>query len=222
MYPADFLRHAREVCDRYDVPLVLDEVFTGYGRTGPMWAADHAGIAPDILCTAKGFSGGMLPMSATLVTEKIFEAFLGGRERTFLHGHSYGGNPLGAAVAREVLRVLDEEQTLARAAPKARAIAQAFSEMQALPSVVRARSLGMIGALDLAEKTRPGDPTGYFAEIGWRVFDAARRRGLYLRPLGNVIYVAPPINIPDSDLAELLGKARESIEEALGERPVRP
>jgi adenosylmethionine-8-amino-7-oxononanoate aminotransferase len=148
----------------------------------------------------------MLPMSATLATERIFEGFLGDAERAFYYGHTFCGNPLGAAVAREVLHVFDDEQILARARPKARRIAAAFHSMESLPSVANTRSIGMIGALDLA-----GD-AGYLADAGWRVFDEARKRGAYLRPLGNVVYITPALNIPDADLDELLATVRGSIE----------
>jgi adenosylmethionine-8-amino-7-oxononanoate aminotransferase len=206
IYDASYLRHARELCDRHDVFLVFDEVFTGYGRTGPMWAGAHAGVAPDLLCTAKGFSGGMLPMAATLATERIFQGFLGDAERAFYYGHTFCGNPLGAAVAREVLRVFEEEEILERAKPKAERIARAFEAMRELPGVARTRALGMVGALDLE-----GD-AGYLAHAGWRVYDAARERGAYLRPMGNVVYVTPSVNIPDEDLDALLLAVRESIE----------
>jgi len=208
MYDPAFLRAARELCDRHDVFLVFDEVFTGYGRTGPMWAGEHARVAPDILCTGKGFSGGLLPMSATLCTPRIFDGFLGAPERAFFYGHTYCGNPLGAAVALEVLRIFDEEKILERARTKSERIAEAFSALEALPGVARSRALGMIGALDLA-----GD-AGYLADAGWRVFEEARRRGAYLRPLGNVVYVTPSLNIPDADLDELLAIVRESVEAA--------
>ncbi|RIL04593.1 MAG: adenosylmethionine--8-amino-7-oxononanoate transaminase [Proteobacteria bacterium] len=210
MHDAAYLRAARALCTRHDVFFVADEVFTGYGRTGPMWACQHAGVAPDLLCTAKGFSGGMLPMAATLATRRIHDGFLGGRERAFYYGHSFCGNPLGAAVALEVLRVYDEERVLERAAPKAARIAEAFAKMASLRGVARTRSLGMIGALDLA-----GD-AGYLAGAGWRVYDEARRRGAYLRPLGNVIYVAPPLNIPDADLERLLAIVAESVAAVAG------
>lgn len=212
VYDPAYLRAARELCDRHDVFLVADEVFAGYGRTGPMWACEHAGIAPDLLCTAKGFTGGMLPMAATLATRRIFDGFLGAPDRAFFYGHSFCGNPLGAAVALEVLRVYDEEKVLAQAAPKAARIARAFAALGELPGVARTRALGMIGALDLA-----GD-AGYLARAGWRVYEEARRRGAYLRPLGNVVYVAPPLVIPDADLDELLGIVAESVAAALGGR----
>jgi adenosylmethionine-8-amino-7-oxononanoate aminotransferase len=212
VYPAEYLRHARALCDRHEIPLVFDEVFSGYGRTGTMWACEAAGVSPDILCIAKGFSGGMLPMAATLVTQRIFDGFLGDASRVFYYGHTYCGNALGAAIAREVLRVYDDERILERAKPKSRAIADAFASLESLPHVTRARSIGMIGAVDL--EFADAAP-GYLARAGWRVFDAARRRGVYLRPLGNVVYVAPPLNILDADLGELLGKVREAIEEVV-------
>jgi adenosylmethionine-8-amino-7-oxononanoate aminotransferase len=205
-YEAEYLRRARGLCDRHDTFLICDEVFSGYGRTGPMWASEHAGIAPDILCTAKGFTGGTMPMAATLATERLFEGFLGDPARAFYYGHTFCGNPLGAAVAREVLRVYEDEDILARAVPKADRIAEAFTAMGSLPGVKRTRALGMIGALELE-----GD-AGYLADAGWRVFAEARERGAYLRPLGSVVYVTPSINIPDSDLDSLLAIAHESIE----------
>ena len=213
VYPAEFLRHARALCDRHEILLVFDEVFTGYGRTGPMWASSAAAVSPDLLCLAKGFSGGMLPMAATLATERIFRGFIGERDRAFYYGHTYCGNPLGAAVAREVLRVYEDEKILENAAPKSRAIGEAFAAMGALPHVARPRALGMVGAIDLEGHDAS---SGYLSRAGWHVFEAARRRGVYLRPLGNVVYVAPPLNIPDADLSELLGKVREAIEEVAG------
>jgi adenosylmethionine-8-amino-7-oxononanoate aminotransferase len=151
----------------------------------------------------------MLPMAATLATERIFRGFLGDKSRAFYYGHTYCGNPLGAAVAREVLSIYRDEKILEHAAPKAQAIAAAFESLGRLRGVSQPRALGMIGAVDLDEQG-----AGYFGEAGWRVYEAARRRGVYLRPLGNVVYVAPPLNISTADLDELLGKVREAIEEA--------
>ena len=145
-------------------------------------------------------------MAATLTTQRVFEGFLGSPERAFYYGHSYCGNPLGAAVALEVLRVYAEEKILERAQAKAARIALAFQAMGDLPTVACTRALGMLGALDLV------GAEGYLAQAGWRVFQEARHRGAYLRPLGNVIYVAPPLNIPDADLDQLLAIVRESVE----------
>ncbi len=205
IYDPRYLRIARELCDRHDVFLIADEVFSGYGRTGTMWACEHAAVSPDLLCTAKGFSGGMLPMAATLASRRIFDGFLGGPERAFYYGHSFCGNPLGAAVALEVLHIYEEERVLEKIVGKAERIARCFAELAELPGVARTRTLGMIGALDLA------GGAGYLARGGWRVFEQARSRGAYLRPLGSVVYVAPPLVIPDDDLEELLRIVSESV-----------
>jgi adenosylmethionine-8-amino-7-oxononanoate aminotransferase len=210
MYDAAYLKHARDVCDRYDVLLVIDEVFTGYGRTGTMWACERAGITPDLMCLAKGFSGGMFPMAATLATTRVFDAFLGAPERAFYYGHSFCGNPLGAAIAREVLAVFREERIVEQAASKAARITKAFEAMREIPGVVRSRSLGMIGALDLSKGAE------YLGGLGWQVYAEARRRGAYLRPLGDVVYVAPPLTIADDELDTLLGIVEESVRAALG------
>jgi adenosylmethionine-8-amino-7-oxononanoate aminotransferase len=208
IYDAGYLRRARELTTQHDVFLVLDEVFTGYGRTGPMWATEHAGVRPDMLCTAKGFSGGMLPMAATLTSERIFDGFLGDPSRAFFYGHTYCGNPLGAAVAREVLSIYRDEDVLARARPKAERIRLTMAELANVPGVSGTRSLGMIGALDL-----PG--SGYLDRTGHRVYAEGLLRGAYLRPLGNVAYVAPPLSITDAELEELLGIFSESVRAVL-------
>jgi adenosylmethionine---8-amino-7-oxononanoate aminotransferase len=209
IYDAELLRRARAACDAHDVLLVADEVFTGYGRAGEMWACQSAGISPDLLCTAKGFTAGTLPMAATLCTTRVFDAFRGAPQRAFWHGHSYCGNPLGAAVAREVLAVYRDERILERSAAKAARIAAAFEELGRLPGARRPRALGMVGAIDL-----DADP-GYLGDRGWRAYDEARRLGAYLRPLGNVVYVAPPINIDDDDLEELLDIVKRAVAFAL-------
>lgn len=207
-YAPEFLRALRDLTRRHDVFLICDEVFTGYGRTGPFWASGHANVQPDMLCTAKGFTAGMMPMAATLVSERIFSGFLGGSERTFYYGHTFCGNPLGAALAREVLRVFEDERVLERAAPKASRIAKAFAQFRELPGVAETRSLGMIGALDLQ------GAQGYLEPQGWRIYREALRRGAYLRPLGSTIYITPSLNIPDADLDALLGIVEESVRAA--------
>lgn len=209
VYDASLFKKAREMCDRAGALLVVDEVFTGYGRVGAMWASAIAGVTPDLLATGKGFSGGMLPMAATLTTERIFDAFAAKRENTFWYGHSFTGNPLGAAVAREVLAVFRDEAVVERAQPKCARIASAFAKMGAIPGVARTRSIGMTGALDLAEDA------SYGGGVGWRVFEEARKRGAYLRPLGDTVYIAPPINIETADLDALLEIVEASVRAAL-------
>jgi adenosylmethionine-8-amino-7-oxononanoate aminotransferase len=208
IYDAEYLRGLRALCDANDVWLVFDEVFTGYGRTGPMWASEHAGVTPDIMCIGKVFSG-YVPMAAVLVNERVFGAFRGPRERAFQHGHTFCGNPLGAAIAREVLAVYRDERVLERASAHAPVIAQSFARIAALPGVERVRTLGMIGAADLAG----GDAgtAGYLHDVGWRVYAEARKRGAYLRPLGSTVYVCPPLTIEAGELAELLSILEESV-----------
>lgn len=206
VHPPGFLREARRVTEAHDVPLILDEVFTGYGRTGTFWASEHAGVTADLVCTAKGFSGGMLPMGAVLTNERVFDAFRGPRDRAFYYGHSFTGNPLGAAIGREVLRVFDDERVLEGIPRRAALIEATFERLARHRGVASWRAQGMVGALDL------DNGGGYLAGAGWRVFDEAKKRGAYLRPLGDVVYVTPSINIPLGDLEKLLSIVEESVE----------
>lgn len=212
MYEPSYLKEARLLTSHHDVLLIVDEVFTGYGRTGQFWACDHAAITPDILCSAKGLSGGILPFAATVTTDRVFEAFLGERSRAFMYGHTFCGNPLGAAVAREVLRVYQDEQILLGTVERAQLISASIARLAERPHVHNARSLGMCGAVNLGQG---GD---YLSDVGWRVYQKALSRGAYLRPLGDVVYVAPPLNIPISDLHELLSVFESSVAEVLDEQ----
>jgi adenosylmethionine-8-amino-7-oxononanoate aminotransferase len=215
IYEPAYLREARRLCSEYNVLLIVDEVFTGYGRTGSFWACDHAQVSPDILCTAKGLSGGMLPFAATLVSEKVFEAFLGAPDRAFYYGHTYCGNPLGASVAAEVLSIYKDEDIVAGTKERSGLIAQAFERLSALPGVENPRSLGMCGAVNLS------GGKGYLERGGWQVYEKALQRGVYVRPLGNVVYVTPPLNIPLSDLSELLFVVEECVGEVALEAQTR-
>jgi adenosylmethionine-8-amino-7-oxononanoate aminotransferase len=155
------------------------------------------------MCIGKAMSP-LLPMGATLATDRVFDAFRGGKERALMYGHTLCGNPLGAALAREVLAVYRDAQVLERARPKAAKIARAFERIASLPGVTATRSLGMIGAADLGG-------AGYLGGRGWRVFEEARRRGAYLRPLGDTVYVTPPLTIDDGELELLLGIVEDSV-----------
>jgi adenosylmethionine-8-amino-7-oxononanoate aminotransferase len=208
MYPPELLAALREETKRADTFLVADEVFTGFGRTGPMWACDHAGITPDLLCTAKGLSGGVLPFAATLATDRIYDGFRGDKSRALMHGHTFCGNPLGAAVAREVLAIYRDDDILRAATPKAARLAKRIENMTEVPGVTAPRSLGMCAAFEV------GAP-GYMGAIGWQISDVALELGAHLRPLGNTVYVVPPLNIENDDLDRLLGIVRESTERVL-------
>ncbi len=230
-----YLKALALACRRHDVLLIADEVFTGYGRLGPMWACDLAEVVPDLLCTAKGFTAGVLPMSATLTSQRVLDGFGGARSRAFLYGHSYCGNPLGAAVAREVLAIYREEHVLAGIPERAARIRAAFERMARDPVSSRlvreVRALGMMGAAELREGASARAPTevptvetsgdvdaGYTAAVGWLVFDEAKVRGASLRPLGNVVYVAPALNIALDDLDRLLAIVEESVRAVAAQR----
>lgn len=213
MYSPEFLRAVREATRAVDTFLIADEVFTGLGRTGARFACDLADVVPDLLCLAKALSGGMLPFAATLATERIFAGFGGSASRALYYGHSYCGNPLGAAVAREVLAVYRDEDVLGQVARKAPKVKAAFERMaETIPGIVRPRAIGMVGAVDLGSG-------GYLARGGWRVYEAARRRGLYLRPMGDTVYIAPALNIPEAALDELLAGVEASLREVATGRP---
>jgi adenosylmethionine-8-amino-7-oxononanoate aminotransferase len=208
VWPAALLSRVREATRRADTFLIADEVFTGFGRTAEMWACDHAGVTPDLLCTAKALSGGVLPFAATLATARIYDGFRGGKERALMHGHTFFGNPLGAAIAREVLAIYRDERVIPRARERAVALREGFESVGRIEGVRRVRTLGMVGAADL------GAP-GYYGRVGWKVHEAARARGAYIRPLGNTVYLVPPLVIGSDELARLLDILRESVAEAL-------
>ncbi len=208
MYPAELLRELREATERADTFLIADEVFTGFGRTGPMWGSRHAGVTPDLLCTAKGLSGGVIPFAATLATDRVYDGFRGDKTRALMHGHTFYGNPLGASVAREVLAIYRDEQVLEGAKPKARRLAERIAGMSEIAGVSAPRALGMCAAFEV------GAP-GYMGTVGWSISDQALELGAHLRPLGNTVYVVPPLNIGNGELEQLLDIVRESTERVL-------
>jgi adenosylmethionine---8-amino-7-oxononanoate aminotransferase len=211
MPPPEVLRRLRALADELDTFLIADEVFTGYGRTGTMWGCDQAGISPDLLCTAKGFTGGVTPMAATLATDRIYDGFRAdgsGGQRALMHGHTFCGHPLGAAVAREVLAIYRDEAILDGIASRAELIRRCFAGLEDRRGFQRARSLGMVGAVELGDG-------GYGGEAGPRFYQAALRRGLYLRPLGDTIYVCPPYTIDEGDLRKLLDGFVDAAQEAV-------
>ncbi len=208
-YPPAVLRRFRDAATRADTFLVCDEVFTGFGRTGTFWASSQAGITPDLLCTSKGLTGGTLPFAATLATARIYDGFRGDKRRALMHGHTFCGNPLGAALAREVLAIFRDERVLDGVPPRARRIAEAFADLGTIPGVRRTRALGMVAAADLEGEA------GYFGALGWAVHEEAKKRGAHLRPLGNTIYIVPPLNVPEADLEALHAIVRDAVRAAL-------
>jgi adenosylmethionine-8-amino-7-oxononanoate aminotransferase len=208
--PPGFLSAVRELCDRFGVLLICDEVATGFGRTGTMFACEHEGVSPDLMCVAKGLTGGYLPLAATLATERIYEGFLGGPEeqRTFFHGHTYTGNPLACAAALASLEAFESERTIQALQPKVRLLWELLEPIGAMPEVAEVRGRGFMVGIDLGEH----DPA---QRVGHRVTLEARRRGAIVRPLGDTVVLMPPLSISSAELRSLVGIAGESIEAAL-------
>ena len=194
VWPAEFLGGVRRLCDRYGVLLIADEVLTGFGRTGRMFACEHAQVTPDILCLSKALTAGYLPLGVTAATDAIYEAFLStDRGQTFFHGHSYTANPLACAVAIASLDLFRENHVLARVARLEQQMRAGLEPLRSLPRVGDVRVIGGVGVVELA-----GD-SGYLADIGTRLGAAFLERNLLLRPLGNIVYFMPPYAITDAE-----------------------
>ncbi len=214
VHPPGYLRAVRDLCDAHGVLLICDEVATGFGRTGKMFACEHEGVAPDLMCVAKGLTGGYLPLAATLATERIYEGFLGAHDewRTFFHGHTYTGNPLACAAALATLDVFEAEHTLERLGPKIELLGRLLDERIApLAPVAEVRRCGFMVGVELG-----GFPPG--ARMGHRVTLAARQRGAIIRPLGDVIVLMPPLAITEDELRRLVAITAEAIVEATAGR----
>ena len=204
-HPPAFLRAARAACDARGLYLIADEVMTGFGRTGTLFACEQAGIAPDLLCLAKGLTGGMLPLAATLATEGLFEAFLSDeRARALAHGHSMTASPLGCAVALASLGLARETRIERRLDAIGARLEAGLAELAGEPRVRDLRRLGGIVALDLVPP--PGEAAGYHAAMGLRLRRAAIEHGVLLRPLGSVLYAMPPASTTEEE-ADLLAGA---------------
>ncbi|HEY3186002.1 MAG TPA: adenosylmethionine--8-amino-7-oxononanoate transaminase [Solirubrobacteraceae bacterium] len=217
IHPPEYLRTLHALARRHGLLLIADEVATGFGRTGRMFACEHAGITPDLLCLGKGISGGYLPLAATLATEDLFAAFLGPYEefRAFFHGHTYTGNPLGCAAGVASLRIFRDENTLARLGPKITRLGERLTaEVAPLPHVGDVRQQGVMVGIELVADRARRVPYPPAARIGQRVVRSARARGVVLRPLGNVIVLMPPLAITPDELDRLLDVARDAIVEA--------
>ena len=206
VHPRGYLRGVRELTRKYDVLLIADEVAVGFGRTGRMFACEHEGVTPDLLCIAKGLTGGYLPMAATLATEEIWQAFLGdyASGRTFYHGHTYGGNPLGAAAAMATLDVFEEERTLEHLQEKIARLGELLAPLARHPHVGHIRQCGLIAGIELVRDRATREPYPAAERIGRRVCDAALRQGVLLRPLGDVIVLWPPLAISLEQLDEIV------------------
>ncbi len=212
--PPGYLAKVREVTRQYDVLLICDEVATGFGRTGQMFACGHEGVTPDVLCLAKGITGGYLPLAATLATDEMYQAFLGEFHefKTFFHGHTFTGNPLAAAVAVANLEVFEQDRVLENLAPKISLLEERLGEMAAHPHVGDVRQRGFMVGIELVADKKTREPFPLARRTGHRVILEARNLGAILRPLGDVIILMPPLCITTEQLETLCGIAFESIQ----------
>jgi len=210
VHPEGYLRAVRELCDEFGVFLICDEVATGFGRTGTMFACEQEGVSPDFMCLAKGLTGGYLPLAATLTSERVYEGFLGAFEqfRTFFHGHTYTGNPLACAAALATLAVFEQERTLERLQPKIALLHDLLErDVAPLPAVAEVRARGFMVGIEL-------NACALHERIGHQVTLAARRRGAIIRPLGDVVVLMPPLSIDEADLRRLVAITGAAIDEA--------
>jgi adenosylmethionine-8-amino-7-oxononanoate aminotransferase len=208
VHPVDFLQRVRAACSRHDVLLIADEVLTGFGRTGKMFACDLAGVAPDLMCLSKGITGGFLPMGVTLCSDRVEMAFRSeNRLHTFYHGHSYTGNALACAAANASLRIFDEEPVFERIAVMAEINSERLAELKKFPQVGEVRQIGTIGAIELR-----ADDAGYLSAVRPKLYQFFLERGVLLRPLGNVVYVLPPFVIAPGELRHVYDVIVEAIE----------
>jgi adenosylmethionine-8-amino-7-oxononanoate aminotransferase len=216
MHPPGYLRRIARACKENGVLLICDEVATGFGRTGTLFASEQEEVVPDLLCVAKGLSGGYLPLAATLATDAVYESFLGPFEsrRTFFHGHSYTGNPLACAAALASLRLFDENRTLDHVRMMAERLGEGLKSVAEMKHVGDVRQRGLMIGIELVKDKKTKEEFEYAQRMGHHVALAGRSRELMLRPLGNVVVLMPPLAIAPAEVDFLIEGVRESIREA--------
>ncbi len=216
--PEGFLQRVRELCDRYGILMIADEVAVGFGRTGTMFACDREGVTPDIMALSKGITAGYLPLAATLTTQAVYDAFLGEyRElKTFFHGHTFTGNPIACAAALASLELFETDRLLESLPPKMDYLKERLAGLRALAHVGDVRNCGMVGAVELVRDRETREPYPWEERVGVRVCLEARRHGLFLRPLGNVIVIFPPLTITLDEMKLLLDGIEASIRTVTG------
>lgn len=221
MYPPIYIKRLRELCTKFDVHLIADEVAVGFGRTGTLFACEQAGISPDFMCLSKGLTGGYLPLSAVLTTDKVYDAFYDdyGTMKAFLHSHSYTGNTLACRVALEVLKIIEEENYVDIIQSKGEWMRKLAKEAFChLPYVGEYRQVGLVGAIELVANRDTKEPLPSAERIGYQIYKRALAKGLLLRPLGNILYFMPPYIISDDEMQFMIETTKETIEEFFAER----
>ncbi|MBN1913867.1 MAG: adenosylmethionine--8-amino-7-oxononanoate transaminase [Candidatus Omnitrophica bacterium] len=213
IYPPQYLEKASRLTKKYGVHLILDEVATGFGRTGKMFAYQHAAVEADFICLSKGITSGYLPLAMTLTTDEVYRAFYADYEKkkTFFHGHTYTANPLACAAGLASLKVFEEEDTLDKMKGAVEFLGQGLDEFRCLPYVGDTRHLGLIGAIELVKNKKSKEEFGLKERVGLKVYQAGLRRNIILRPLGSVVYLYLPLSIKKSEIKIILEKTAEVL-----------
>ena len=214
VWPKGVLKEMERLCRKYDILLIADEVATGFGRTGTMFACEQEGVRPDLLCVAKGLTGGYLPLAATLTTERIYQGFLFDytEQKTFFHGHTYTGNPLACRAALANLQIFEKDRTLEKLQPKINLLSERLKMFYNLPFVGDIRQKGFMVGIELVRDKLSKEAFPWQQQIGIKVCREARSHGVMLRPLGNVIVLMPPLVITADELENLLNITFRAIE----------
>ena len=214
VHPEGYLSCAKELCEKYNVLFVADEIMVGFGRTGKMFACNHENVTPDIMALSKGINGGYMPLAVTLTTDEIYNAFIGdyGEQKTFFHGHTYTGHPLACAAALASLDIFEDEKVIEGLQPKIRLLKERLERFTNLNSVGDIRQSGLVAGIELVRNKETKEPYAWEEKIGIKVCFEARQRGLITRPLDNVIVIMPPLSINTSQLNRLMDIIYESIE----------
>ena len=218
IYPALYLKKLRTLCDKYNVHILADEIATGYGRTGKFFAFDHAGVSPDIMCLSKGLTGGYMPMSVAVTTQKIYDAFYADYStgKAFMHSHTYSGNPLACSAANAVLDIMADGSVLKTANENAiyftNLLKEKFTEHKHVGEI---RHIGLINAIEIVKNPKTKEPFDSKLRTGYQIYKKALKKGVLLRPLGDVIYFNPPLIINREQLNYATNIAYECINEVL-------
>jgi len=216
IYSPIYLKKLRKLCDKYDVHLIADEIAMGFGRTGKMFACNHAGISPDFMCLSKGISAGYMPMSVVMTTNEIYECFYGDyRDRkSFIHSHTYSGNAMGCAIALENLKIFEEDNIIKNNIGKGQLIRKlTLEKAEVSKHVGEVRSIGMITAMEIVKDVDTKESYPWDMRVGYEIYKIALKKGLVLRPIGNVLYFIPPYIIIDEEIEFMVNTCFESIEE---------
>jgi adenosylmethionine-8-amino-7-oxononanoate aminotransferase len=212
-FPPGYLKGVRKLCSKYNILMIADEVATGFGRTGRMFACEHESIVPDFLCLSKGITGGYMPLAVTLTTNEVYNAFLGEFKdlKTFFHGHSYTGNPLACAAAIACLDLFEKEEVLKKLKGKIKILEAWLKKILRFKHVGDVRNIGLMAGVELVKNKKTKEPYNWAEKMGWRVANHARDNGVLIRPLGNIIVIMPPLSISEQNLKRLLDVIKSSI-----------